>query len=102
MVVSLREIGNKHFLSLTNTDSTSDMTLPTVNTPGYMGIDFLNAVRNSSDNYNEIRGYILASDKPSSRETSIFSIVSSVIYYNGIIMNNDNDGDAIIEPINSP
>ena len=102
MVVSLREIGNKHFLSLTNTDSTSDMTLPTVNAPGYMGIDFLNAVRNSSDKYNEIRGHILASNKPSSRETSIFSTVSSVIYHNRIIMNNDNDGDAIIEPINSP
>jgi len=65
MVAPLREIGNKHFLSSTKMDSTSDMTLPTVNAPGYMGMDFLNAVRNTSDNYNKVRDRTLAPDKPS-------------------------------------
>ena len=82
-------------------DSTSDMILPTMNTPSYMGMDFLNAIRNTSDNYNKVRGHTLASDKPSSRETSISSTVSLVTYHNRMTMNNDNNGDAIMEPINS-
>jgi len=102
MVAPLRETGNKHFLSSTKTDSTSDMTLPTMNTSGYMGMDFLNAVRNTSDNYNEVRGCTLAPDKPSSRETSISFTVSLVAYHDRMTMNNDNDSNAIIEPINSP
>jgi len=102
MVVSLREIENKLFLSSTKMDSTSDMTLSTVNAPGYTEMDFLNAVRNTSNNYNEVRGCTLAPNKPSSRETSISSTISLVAYHNRMTMNNDNDSDAIIEPINSP
>jgi len=81
-------------------DSTSDITLPTVNTSGYMGMDFLNAVRNTSDNYNKMRSCTLAPDKPFSGKISISSTVSSVIYYNRMIMNNDNNSNTIMEPIN--
>jgi len=102
MVVPLREIGNKHFLSSTKTDFTLDMTLPTMNASGYIGMDFLNAVRNTSDNYDEVKDHTLAPDKPPSRETSISSTVSLVTYHNGMMINSDNDGNAIIEPTNSP
>ena len=78
------------------------MNLPTVNTSAHMGIDLFNAVRNSSDNYDEVRDCTLTHDKPSSRETSISSTVLSVAYHNRMTINNDNDGDTIIEPINMP
>ena len=55
MVAPIREIGNKLFLSSANTDSTTYMTLPTVSASVYIGMDFDNAVRNSSDNYNKVR-----------------------------------------------
>jgi len=99
MVAPLREIRNKHFLSSTKMDSTSDMTLPTVNAPDYIGMDFLNAVRNTSNNYNKVRDHTLAPDKPSFKETSISSTVLLVTYHDRMTMNNDNDSNAIVKII---
>ena len=50
IVTPVRDIGNKFFLSLANTKSLLTITIPT-NT----GMDFVNLVRNTSDNYDEIR-----------------------------------------------
>ena len=49
MVVPIREIGNKLFLSSAIMISTTNMTLPTMNVSTYMGIDFANTIRNTSD-----------------------------------------------------
>ena len=78
------------------------MALPTMNASTYMGMDFENVVRNTSDNYDEVRGWTTTPNKQSSRASSMSSTVSSVIYHERMEMNNDNDGDAIMEPINMP
>ena len=56
MVALIREIGNKFFLSSTNMNSTTTMALPTVNASIYIEMDFENVVKNTSDNYDEMRG----------------------------------------------
>jgi len=86
---------------LTKTDSTLDMTLPTMNASGFMEMNFLNAIRNTSNNYNEIRDRTLASDKLSFREISISFTVLSIAYHDRMMMNNDNDGNTIMKPIDS-
>jgi len=78
------------------------MNLPTMNASAHIGIDSFNTVGNSPDNYNEVRNHTLIHDKPSSKETLMFSTVSLVAYHDRMTMNNDNDGDVIIEPINMP
>jgi len=102
MVVPLREIGNKLFLFSVNMDTTIAMNLPTMNTSAYIGMDLFNVVRNSPNNYNEMRGHTLTHGKPSFREISIFSTILLVTYHDRMMMNNDNDSDTIMEPINMP
>ena len=102
MVVPLREIGNKLFLFSVNMDTTTAMNLPTMNTSAYIGMDLFNVVRNSPNNYNEVRGCTLTHGKPSSREISMSSIILLVTYHDRMMMNNDNDSDTIMEPINMP
>jgi len=80
MVAPIREIRNKLFLSSVIMTSTTNMTLPTVNVSTYMGMDFANAIRNTSDNYNEVRGRTSTSNKYSFKDSSMFSTVSSVAY----------------------
>jgi len=80
MVAPIREIGNKLFLSSAITTSTTNMTLPTMNISTYTGMDFANAIRNTSDNYGEVRGRTSTPDKHSSRDSLVSSTVSSVAY----------------------
>ena len=49
MVVPIRDIGNKFFLSSANTNSQQTMTLPTVSLSTNTGMDL--SYRNISDNY---------------------------------------------------
>jgi len=56
MVVPVRKIRNKFFLSSANTNSAPIITLPTVTVPTNMEMDFENVFRNTSDNYDEMRG----------------------------------------------
>ena len=44
--------------------------------------------------------YIITHNKPSFKETLMFSTVSLVTYHNKMTINNNNNGDIIIEPIN--
>jgi len=102
MVVPLKEIGNKLFLSLVNTDSTTAMNLPTMNASAYTGMNLFNVVGNSPDNYDEVRSRTLTHDKLSSRETLMSSTVSLVVYHDRMMMNNENNSNIIMEPINMP
>ena len=76
----IREIGNKLFLSSAIMISTTNMTLPTMNVSTYMGIDFANTIRNTSDNYDEMRSRISTSNKHFSSDSLVSSTVSSVVY----------------------
>ena len=76
------------------------MTLPTVNISTYTEMDITNAVRNTSDNYNEVRGRKLTSDKYSSRDSSMSSTISLVAYSKQMEMNNNKNGDAIMDDNN--
>ena len=89
MVAPVREIGNKFFLSSANMNSTTTMAIPTVTIPTNMGMDFENVVRNSSDNYNEVRGQTSTPNKQSSKAFSMSSTISLVIYHKQMEMNND-------------
>ena len=80
MVVPIREIGNKLFLSSAIMTSTTNMTLPTVNTSTYMGMDLTNIIRNTSDNYNEVRGRMFTPNKHSFKDSSMSSTILSVAY----------------------
>jgi len=51
-----------------------------MNVSTYTGIDFANAIRNTSDNYNEVRGRISTPDKHSSRD-SLMSLTVSLVAY---------------------
>ena len=81
MVALIREIGNKFFLSSTNMNSTTTMALPTVNASIYIEMDFENVVKNTSDNYDEMRGWTTTPNKQFSRASSISSTVSLVTYH---------------------
>jgi len=78
--VPIREIGNKLFLSSAIMISTTNMTLPTMNVSTYMGIDFANTIRNTSDNYDEMRSRISTSNKHFSSDSLVSSTVSLVVY----------------------
>ena len=102
MVAPIREIGNKLFLSSAITTSTTNMTLLTVNTSTYMEMDFENAIRNTSNNYDEVRDRTSTSNKHSSRDSLVSLTVSSVAYSKWMEMNNNIDGDVIMDAANSP
>jgi len=75
------------------------MTLPTVTVPTNMEMDIKNTFRNTSDNYDKMRGQTSTSSKQSSKISSISSTVSLVIYYKRIEINNNLENDIDMEPI---
>ena len=102
MVVPIREIGNKFFLFLAIMNSTTNMTLPTVNVSAYTRIDFSNTVRNTSDNYEKMRDRTSTPNKHSSRDSLMSSTILLVVYSKQMEINNDIDSDVIIDAANSP
>ena len=56
-----------------------------------MGVDFL--TRPISDNYDEVRGRTLSTNKSISRDTSMSSTRSSVVYHKRMVHNNLKDKD---------
>jgi len=68
--------------------------------PTNMGIDF--SFRNISDNYDEVSSRTFSPNPQSSRVFSMSSTKSSVIYHEGMEMNNNLEGDIEMELINSP
>ena len=66
MVAPVRDIGNKSFSTSATMNSVSRMTLPTG-----MGIDIDDFVGSNADNYDDVRGCTMTSNKPSSRTVSM-------------------------------
>ena len=79
--------------------TTPTITLPTVTVPTNMEIDFENTFRNTSDNYDKMRGRMSTPSKQSSRVFSISSTISLVIYYKRMDINNNLENDINMEPI---
>jgi len=75
MVAPIRDIGNKTFSNSANMTSDSRMTLPN---SVEMDIDDFHG--GSIDNYNDVRGHTMYSNKTSSRTVSMSSSETSVDY----------------------
>jgi len=99
MVVPIRDIGNKFFLSSANMNLQQTMTLPTVSLSTNTEMDIL--FRNISDNYNKVRDRTFFSNPQSSRTSLMSSSKSLVIYYVRMENNNDLEDNIEIEPINN-
>ena len=99
MVVPIRDIGNKFFLSSANMNLQQTITLPTVSLSTNTGMDIL--FRSISDNYNKVRDRTFFSNPQSSRTSLMSSSKSLVIYYVRMKNNNDLEDNIGIEPINS-
>jgi len=87
MVVPIRDIEIKFFLSLANMILPHNMTLLTISLLANMEIDL--SFRNISDNYNKMRGRTTSPNLQSSRTFPISSSKSSVAYH--VKMENNND-----------
>jgi len=97
MVASIRDIGNKTFSNLANMTSDSRMTLPN---SGEMDIDDFHG--KSINNYNNVRGHMMYSNKTSSRTVSMSSSEALVNYTTRIEqLNNLPDNEEIRESIDS-
>ena len=94
MVAPIGNIANKLFFSSNLNSFTMDFSqassLPTM-FPNNMGMDFPTGP--IPDNYNEVRGRTLSTNKSISRDTSMSSTKSSVLYHERIILNNLKDDD---------
>jgi len=90
MVTPIRELVNKYFLttkiSFTITSHYQASTLPTVFPSRSIEMDFL--AGSSPDNFDKIRGKSLSTNKNISRDSSMSSTKSSVMYYKRIANNN--------------
>ena len=99
MVVPIGSIVNKLFFSSNFNSFTTDFlqtsSLPTV-FPNNIEMDFPTGP--IPDNYNEVRGRILSTNKSIFRDISMFSTKSSVIYHERMTLNNLKDND---DPINT-
>ena len=90
IVAPIGELVDKHFfttsISSTNTIPTQASILPTVSLPNNTGMDLFAGPY--PDNYNEVRGRSLSTNKNTSRNSSMFSTKSSVAYYDRMKYNN--------------
>ena len=99
MVVPVRDIGNKFFLSSANTNSQQTMTLLTISLSTNMGMDL--SYKNLSNNYDEMRDRTSSSKPQSSRASSMSSTKFSVVYHERM-KNNNNLEDINMESFDSP
>ena len=94
MVAPIGNIANKLFFSSNFSSSTTDYSqassIPTV-FPSNMGMDF--PIGPIPNNYDEVRGRTLSTKRSISRDTSMFSTRSSVVYHERIVHNNLKDDD---------
>ena len=99
IVAPIGNLVNKLFSSSNFSSSTMDnsqaSSIPTV-FPNNMGMDFPTGP--IPDNYNEVRGRNLSTNRSISRDTSMFSTKLSVVYYERMVNNNLKDD---VEPMNS-
>jgi len=86
MVASIREIRNKFTSTSTTMIPTQNFILPTVYQDNNIGMDI--PKEQSPDNYDDVRGRLLSFNPNISRNTSMFSMKSSVAYHKRIEQNN--------------
>jgi len=92
MIAPNRDLGNKQFISSAFTSSTVQIApLPPV---VVIDIDKVN-------NFDNVRGRFSSSSKVSSRSTSVSSSVSSILYHERIVINNDLSDEEFKKPIDS-
>ena len=97
IVAPIRDIGNKFFSTSATMNSASKITLLTG-----IGINIDNFISNIADNYNEVRGCTLASNKQASKTVLMFSSKASVNYATRMEHLNDcPENKDSREPINS-
>ena len=75
MVVPIRDIGNKSFSTSATTNSDSRMALPT-----NIGMDIDNFIGSNANNYDDMRGHTITSNKTSFRSVSMSSSEALVDY----------------------
>ena len=94
IVALIGNIANKLFFSSNLNSFTMDFSqtssLPTV-FPNNMGMDF--STEPTPDNYDEMRGRTLSTNKSISSDTSMSLTKSSVIYHERMTLNNSKDDD---------
>ena len=90
IVASIGELANKHFfttsISSTNIISTQAFILPTVSLLNNIGMDLFAGP--SPDNYDKVRDRSLSTNEYISRDSSMSSMKSSVVYHDRIEHNN--------------
>ena len=89
MVASIRELANKHF-------STNISHLISIHMSKLLFFEEIDVNSN-----NNIRGRPTSPYKTNSRSSSVSSVVSSILYYEKIEINNDISDENIVEPIDS-
>ena len=94
MVALNRDIRNINLHSSAFTNSSAQM----VFFPPSVAIDI---VKHSVNNYDDIRGRKSSSSNISSRSILVVSGISSIIYYNRMIINNDLPEQEQVEPIDN-
>ena len=87
MVAPVRDLGNKFAFFSSNTHLQQDLQLPTVFPSNHTGMDILPGY--SPDNYNEVRGRRVSHKSQGSRDLSMSSTKSSVIYHERMECNNE-------------
>jgi len=86
MVVPVRDLENKFTSTTSNMIPTQIFELPTMSHSNNIGMDIFAGP--SPDNYDEVRGRSLSTKGNISRDSSMFSTKSSIVYYKKIEHNN--------------
>jgi len=97
MIASIRDLGNKFTSTTSNIIPTQTFELPTVSYSNNTEMDIF--AGSPPDNYDEVRGRSLSTKGNISRDSSMSSTKSSVVYHERIELNNaiviDNNMDDI-------
>ena len=91
MVVPIRDLGNKSSFIMTNISSTLTFELSAVSSTSNIGINLPSGPY--PDNYDEVRSRNPFTNKNTSRDSSMSSTISSVVYHERMANNNDVDDD---------
>ena len=86
MIAPVRDLGNKFTSTTSNMSLMQIFVLPTMSFPSNTEMDFFTG--SSPDNYNKVRNRPLSTKGNISRNSSMSSMKSSIVYYKRIKHNN--------------
>ena len=99
MVVPIGNLANKLFsssnFSISTTTNSQAFSLPTMFPSNSTGMDFLPGP--TPDNYNEMRGRNLSTNRSISRDSSMSSTKSSVVYHERMVNNGIDINEELVE-----